>query len=104
MNCYKKRVRDNELILIGKFIQHEDRDMLDIDIYWPLTKESLNIYDTYYSDFYNENKKVVEVDISYYDSQAYINGSVIGFIGLDSVCYYDSFGEDSMVKLLAEIS
>ena len=115
MNCYKKRVKDNELILIGKFVKHNDREQYDIDIYFPLTinVDYFRNYDVYYSSFYNIENEIVEVDYSYYECQLYIDSftlgdpllpNVKGLSGYIDICYYDLFIEDDMVNLLLEIN
>ena len=115
MNCYKKRVKDNELIFIGKFVKHDDKEQYDIDIYFPsvIKVDYFKDYDVYYPSFYNIEKEIVEVDYSYYECQLYTNSFTLGDTLLPNVkglsgyvdsCYYDLFIEEDMVKLLLEIN
>lgn len=89
MNCYKKRVRDNELILIGEAFKHEDKSQWDR-------------YEIYYPEFYSEDGDVIDVDYSYYECQGYVSfptrgdsydklPNVRGLVGCNDMYYYDNF-------------
>ena len=72
--CYKKRVFDEKLVLIGEGVSYEDRDTLFFAPWNPkiVGAEECSTKNTYYPDFYDGEGNILKVDSHAYEVQLYV--------------------------------
>lgn len=111
--CYKKRVSDSKLVLIGEIFHYEGEDR---KFFAPWNPKIVGVEQlsksSYLPDFYDKEGNILEVDSHAYNVQLYLEPPsdnflstvgnfplTTGMVDVDSVTYWDTYVDNRVIEI-----